>query len=310
MDSNVTSMNMVDKNSIIFRSILDNIREGVYVTDRDRVITYWNKGAAEITGYKREDVMGSSCKHNILTHVDDHGKLLCDEGCPIERTISEGETVEVEAYLHHKSGYRLPVHIRTAPITDSEGNIVGACEVFTDISSKISTEKKLNELRKLAMLDPLTDLANRRYIDTYLQKRLEEASNTQLSVAIIFYDIDHFKGINDTYGHDVGDRVIKMVANTLIKSARTLDLVGRWGGEELIEVIPNATEEYLQLIAERNRMLVENSDLALGSELIRVTVSVGATLISDDDTMESLIKRADKLMYKSKNNGRNRTSFG
>lgn len=303
-------MNIVDKDPNVLKNILDEIREGVYVTDKDKVITYWNRGATEITGYEREDIMGSSCQHNTLAHIDDHGKLLCDDGCPIDKAISGRETVEVEAYLHHKNGYRLPVHIRTAPVIGPEGDVVGACEVFTDISSKITTEKKINELKRLAMLDPLTNLANRRYIDSYLQKRIEENKTSQLALGVIFYDIDYFKTINDTYGHDVGDRVIQMVANTLKMSERSLDVVGRWGGEELIEIIPNATNEYLQLIAERNRILIENSDLALESELIKVTVSVGATLIGDEDTIESMIKRADRLMYESKGKGRNCSTFG
>ena len=299
-----------DNGEVLFKNVLDNVREGVYVTDRHRTITYWNKGAEEITGYRREEVLGSSCRFNILTHIDNEGRQLCDEGCPIMQSLEEEKIVDVEVYLHHKEGYRLPVHIRTAPIRNASGVVVGACEVFSDISSRITTAKKIKDLKRLAMLDPLTNLANRRYVDLCLKWRLNEVRKADMPVGLIFYDIDHFKEINDTYGHDLGDLVIKMVANTLVKSSRGLDIVGRWGGEEFIEIIPNATKDHLEMIAERNRMLVENSDLDLGPDDIRVTVSVGATFIRKDDTEASVVKRVDGLMYSSKQGGRNRVTFG
>jgi len=301
--------NSSDKEDV-FKAIVDNMREGVYITDREKIISFWSKGAEAITGYRSNDVLGSSCQCNILAHIDNEGRKLCDHDCPLTASIRGGKTVEVEAYLHHKKGHRLPVHIRTAPVLDNTENIIGACEIFADISSKITVEKKLTELKKLAMIDPLTELANRRYIDHSLAKRMEEAQTSDMKVGIIFYDIDHFKKINDNYGHHIGDKVIKMVANTLLKSSRSLDVVGRWGGEEMIEIIPNVTEEYFQMIAERNRMLVENSDLQIASDDLKVTVSVGATIIRKDDSLDSFLERADKLMYKSKKEGRNRVSFG
>ncbi len=294
----------------IYKDVLDNVREGVYITDRHKTITYWNKGAELITGYSRDEVLGSSCRFNILVHIDDHGKRLCDEGCPLTASLEKGEIVDAEAYLHHKEGHRLPVHLRTAPVYGASGDIVGACEVFSDISSKVTSANMIKELKRLAMLDPLTNLANRRYVEESLQKRLEAVKTSGMYVGVIFYDVDHFKNINDTYGHDLGDLVLKMVSNTLAKSARGPDLVGRWGGEEFVEIIPNVTEERLQTIAERNRMLIEASDLDLAEGDIRVTASLGATTINNEDTLHSLLKRADSLMYESKRAGRNCVTFG
>jgi len=121
-------------------------------------------------------------------------------------------------------------------------------------------------------------------------------------------DIDEFKAVNDVYGHDIGDRVLKMVAQTLLKSSRAFDVVGRWGGEEFISLAPNLKRDELHSLGNRFRILVEQSSLQVGSEVVRVTISVGATLARSDDTVDSLLSRVDRLMYQSKTAGRNHVS--
>jgi diguanylate cyclase (GGDEF)-like protein len=121
----------------------------------------------------------------------------------------------------------------------------------------------------------------------------------------MFIDIDHFKEVNDRYGHDVGDQVLKMVATTVANSLRPFDVVARWGGEEFIALLVNVGEQELQSIAERARRLAELSGFKKGEDVIRVTVSIGATRSRPDDTMEDVVARADRLMYQSKGRGRN-----
>jgi diguanylate cyclase (GGDEF)-like protein len=118
-------------------------------------------------------------------------------------------------------------------------------------------------------------------------------------------DIDSFKIVSDRYGHDVGDEALRMVGRTLLSSTRSSDFVGRWGGEEFIAILSNASAARLRKTAERYRMLVEQSSLPKEDGHIRLTISAGCTLAVPDDTPETLIKRADQLMYKSKARGRN-----
>jgi diguanylate cyclase (GGDEF)-like protein len=119
-------------------------------------------------------------------------------------------------------------------------------------------------------------------------------------------DIDNLKQINDTYGHATGDAVLRTIAKTLQKNLRPSDFVGRWGGEEFIAIIRNVDEHGLHDIGSRFRLLIEKSAVRTGAERIRATVSVGATLASDNDTLKTLVDRADQLMYRSKNAGKNR----
>ena len=289
-----------------YKSLLDNLYDGVYFVDRDRKITYWNRGAENITGYKSSEVVGKRCSENILMHVDGECNALCKRQCPLAETIANGRRCEEEMYLHHKDGHRVPVLTRIAPITDSNGQVVGAIEVFSDNTKRITALHRIEELEKMALLDPLTELGNRRYAEINLHTRFDELHKHGFPFGVLFVDIDHFKKINDMYGHDVGDKVLKMVAKTLLNGIRSVDTVSRWGGEEFFAIIANIDEDRLSSIANKLRVLVEQSSITTGPNTIQVTVSIGATLAQPDDTEDTLLKRADKLMYRCKTSGRNR----
>ncbi len=293
-----------------YSRIVDNLHDGLYFVDKDRVITYWNKAAERISGFTAEEVIGRSCSDNIFTHVDKDGNCLCLGKCPLAATICDGAPREAEVYMHHKDGHRIPVSVRVSTLTDEDNNIIGGVELFTDISNLTANELRVKELEEMALLDNLTQLANRNYIERDLHSRFEERQRYKIPFGILFMDIDHFKRFNDTYGHDVGDEVLKYVANTFVANARPFDLYGRWGGEEFIGIIRNIDGADLENLGDRTRRLIETSYIMHAGESLNVTISVGAALCRDDDSLESLIKRADRLLYKSKASGRNCLSFG
>ncbi|MEW6337650.1 MAG: diguanylate cyclase [Acidobacteriota bacterium] len=293
-----------------FRSVLDSFSDGVYFVDRERRITYWNRAAERITGYLAEDVVGSHCYDEILVHVDDSGKHLCHDGCPVAATIVDRAIREADVYLHHRDGHRVPVKVRVAPLVNPEGELIGAVEAFSDNSAQMSALQRIQELEKAAYLDTLTGLANRAFTEIELNSRLEEMRRYGWPFGVLFLDVDRFKSINDRFGHEVGDQALRVVARTLASNARSFDLVGRWGGEEFVAILVNVDRERLAALAERTRLLVEGSSVAVQSgETLQVTVSIGAAPARPDDTAESLIARADALMYASKSAGRNRVTL-
>jgi diguanylate cyclase (GGDEF)-like protein/PAS domain S-box-containing protein len=292
-----------------YKEILDNLNEGVYFVDRARLITYWNRGAERITGYSSERVIGHSCYDNLLIHIDDAGTLLCKNSCPLVSTLNDGQCHEANVYLHHAKGHRVSVKIRVAPIYNEAGEISGAVETFYDNSSMLAALQRADELEEAAFRDPLTGVGNRRYLELKLASYLGEFKQHGLNLGLLFIDIDNFKAVNDTYGHAVGDQLLKVVADTLRHNVRSFDLVTRLGGEEFIVVLLNLNEEQLQAIAQKLLMLVANSQVETGKDQLRVTISVGATLAQQDDTIETLIDRADQLMYRSKVTGKNRVTF-
>jgi len=286
--------------------------DGVYFVNRNREITYWNKGAERITGYKDQQVVGRCCRDNLLNHVTANGVQLCKDGCPLAACMKDGKAREADVFLHHADGHCVPVIVRTAPQFDPEGNIIGAVETFSSGMGLMSVRKELRELRKTAHTDKLTRIYNRRYLEGRLFgiiAQLEHQADTK--AGILFIDIDYFKRFNDDYGHDVGDKALQMVGSTLRNSLRTSDVVGRWGGEEFLAIIGDvASLKELKAISEKVRTLVEASRLDLANASLTITISMGATLFTSTDTPESIVRRADRLMYQSKRAGRNQVSTG
>jgi len=292
-----------------YKSVLDNLYDGVYFVDRERRITYWNRGAERITGYPAEQVMGRCCSENVLMHVDECGGQLCQAACPLWHSMRDGATREAQVFLHHASGHRVPVSVRVAPLHAAAGTLIGAVEVFSDNTSMVRVQQRVSDLVRAVEQDPLTGIGNRRYIETRLESALLERQVHGETSGVLFFDVDHFKRVNDTFGHDVGDAVLRMVAKTLARNVRGSDTVGRWGGEEFVAVLVGVSELGLQAAADKLRTLVATCSLDNEHGVIRVTVSVGATLARAEDTLETLIRRADRLLYQSKAAGRDRVSL-
>jgi len=293
-----------------YKTLTENLNQGVYFLDKDKKIIYWNQTAERITGYKAEEITGKSCSDGFLMHINEEGKNLCNDCnlCPIMVVFNSGEVYDGELYIKHKDGYRILVHTNVFPVRNDGKEIIGAIEIFYDDSERNELKLRIQELEKMALLDSLTKIANRRFIEMQLSSRINEFKRFGWQFGVMFIDIDLFKLVNDRYGHEVGDRVLKMVANTLVENSRSFDLVGRWGGEEFIVIVPNVNETQLYTIAHKFKNLIALSNIKINSDIISVTVSIGVTLSRQKDTLKSIIKRADKLMYQSKKNGRNKVT--
>ena len=293
---------------MFYKDILDNLYEGVYFVDTERTIVYWNKSAERITGYKSDEVVGKHCFDNSLNHVDSQNNSLCMGGCPLFHTIQDGVCREAAVYLRHKEGYRVFVAVRTIPLY-SDKRMIGAIEVFINDSEKAEIQNTLNEFKNLALTDALTALPNRRYIDSFLTNRLAEFRDLKIPFAVAMIDIDNFRIFNNSYGHDIGDQALQIVATTMRNAVRVNDMIGRWGGEEFLAILVGVSPDNLISIIEKVRTLVERSGLPYNGDFLRVTVSIGITMVQEDDTAESIQKRADNALYMSKDGGRNQTTM-
>ena len=289
-----------------FKKMLDELYDGVYFVDTDRRILYWNAAAERLSGYAAADVVGSLCHDNILDHTDSAGCHLCRERCPLVAAIETGKQVCKRVFLKHKEGNRIAVEVRVSPVMDERGRTIGAVEVFRDAGSDLALESAYSSARDLAQKDPLTGLANRRSLASFVSEQLMLFCRSGRRFSVIMVDLDHFKAVNDRFGHTAGDRVLAEVAQVLLESSREMDLAGRYGGEEFVVVLPNTSLEQAASIAERIRAEIQGRNWGAEIGIPALTASLGVADPCPGDDWDSLISRADAALYDAKQHGRNR----
>jgi diguanylate cyclase (GGDEF)-like protein/PAS domain S-box-containing protein len=285
----------------LYKELLDRMSDGVYFVDTNRQILYWNEGAARLTGYRHDEIVGQFCQDNTLCHVDSAGRQLCFEGCPLLACMQDGIPRDTEIFLRHKQGRRVPVHVRVQPIREADGTIVGAVEIFRDNTAQIEVRRKAEAMERLAFLDPLTHLPNRRFLEMSLRTALAEYEEHGDPFGVLVFDVNQFKSINDRFGHASGDRALVEMAKTLTGALRSVDVVGRWGGDEFLAIARSVTREVLGELAERCAVLVKEACYRNeGGGLEGLSIAVGAALAKPDDNVESVLARADRRMYAQK----------
>ncbi len=301
----LASLLRLDDNGI--RLLLDSLNDGIYLADREAKIIFWNKQAESITGHPEQEVLGQTCS-DILVHVDDSGNILCRSDCPVRKTLKDGTFQNLNAYLLHRDGYRLPVAIRVIPFTGPDGATVGAAQIFADTSPKLAMPPGIDDLGRRELLDPLTETGNQQYLKIALAARIEEMRRFRIPFGILYADIDQFSSIPQSYGREVGQKVIQMVAKTLRSNLRFTDIVGRWGTDKFLLILLNVDEAKLNVVGNKLRLLVQNSYLTLPNGSLSVTISVGAVAAKKRESASELLEQAEKLALHSKWLGRNRVS--
>lgn len=291
----------------IYIDILENMREGAYFTDQERRIQFWNKAAENITGYRREEIVGEQCQGTLLHHIDCDGNMICFSGCPLHQSLSDGKKRKHDVFLRHKEGHRITVTVNTFPVIRNE-KIIGAIEIFTPSSLVIYDDELITQLANSAMNDKLTGIPNRRRLESFIDLRLREMAMYKIKICVVFLDIDNFRDFNNIHGHDAGDAILRTASKTITSMTRNSDLFGRWGGEEFVGIYTIKNDSDALLISEKIRALVEDTQIKHGDLSLSITVSIGAAVAREEDTIDSVIKRADEYMYQSKQGGKNRVT--
>ena len=241
--------------------------------------------------------------------TDDHA--LAPSDLPLARAALFGEGGEREFVVRLADGSEFAYVSRAAPIRDAQGRVVAAIGVFLDISEKKMAEE---EIKRLAFYDQLTGLPNRRLLVDRLTHQVASQSRHSRGGGLLFVDLDNFKMINDTAGHDVGDKLLKQVAERLVGKVRVGDTVARLGGDEFVvlldELSPIPEEAAVQAGSVGEKILAElNLDYHFNDQVLRCSASIGIALFEREIGVDELFKRADLAMYQAKNAGRNTQCF-
>ncbi len=275
----------------ILHSSIDMI---IAATDINFKIKYYNPLAEKLLGYKATDVIGKTVQEIRINEGFSKEKF--------EEAIKIISTKGLYKYTIEKdiNGNKCTIFIRVSGIFNREKNIIGYILMGQDVTERVKMEK---ELSKLATTDTLTQAFNRARFSEIIDIEIERVHRYDNKLSIIMFDIDHFKNVNDTYGHIIGDKVLKKIAAVTMSNIRKIDSLFRWGGEEFIIVSPGTNIECAWNLAEKIRWVIENEYF---HEAKRVTVSLGVAEYKLDECKEDLISRADEALYKAKSEGRNR----
>lgn len=292
----------------MFETLIANLFDGVCQIDTSGRVIAWNQGAERITGIPAMMVTNTLCANNPVERLFENGVKISSNDLSILKTVKDGECREGMAYFKHAEGYRVSTLARTVPTLDEKGNITGAVEIFTDNKYIIAAFLRNMKVEHTIHFDAVTGIGNRSHIEWKINSTLDEFHDLDSPFGIIFIDIDHFKEINDSFGHPLGDKVLRFVANTLKQNLRVTDSCGRWGGDEFVGLALDIHEDGLFKIGEKLRSLVEKAEIVENDSTVKVTISCGATIVRPNDTFQSLLERVDKLLYKSKQDGRNRVT--
>ena len=273
--------------------------EGVFVVNGKGGLLFMNKEAEKLLGWSFEEIKGKNIHNIIHTHVDSE-KNQCLVMRSYLDNISEHSDDEI---FQRKNGEIFPVSITASPIQTLEHH-GGAVVVFKDITHRKELEKKL---KALALKDALTGLYNRGSFDTKLKDEFNRSKRYGRELSLLMLDIDFFKKVNDTYGHQAGDEALKAIADIISSTVRLTDYSARYGGEEFLVILPETGREKAVEVAERIRLYIEEKEInVLEDKTIHLTVSIGVSTSSNCNSEEKLLKDVDSALYKAKEGGRNK----
>ena len=272
------------------------VSEAMMITDATGTILGINPAFTTVTGYSPEETVG---KRPSFLNSGWHDADFYSE---LWRAVQDTGSWSGEIWNCHRSGRVFPVQETITVITNGEGQPTHYVAILSDITDRKRLE---TELESLASHDALTSVFNRGRLSDFLDHELARCGREAIPFSLILLDIDNFKRINDTYGHRSGDEVLRGLTRRLEANLRQSDLLGRWGGEEFLILLPNTDQAGAQTTAEKLRAVIETADLGVPDQ---ITISLGVATYGRGDDASTLVDRADQAVYRAKAAGRNRAT--
>ena len=287
----------------IFRTVLDTLQTGVSVTDRNEKILFWNQGAERLTRHKRHEVVGRSCRDNILQQCNGEGCVACGATCPIRCTLHEGKAQEAKMQLRHKEGHPVHVLMRVAPLRDPHGSVIGIVESFDEQDFAAERDRNRHTLAEHGCIDETTCIPNHEFTQFHLRKNLSGFASYHLPFGVIVIQVDRLTRFRAAYGPPASDAILRVVAQTMKNAFRPSDFVGRWADDQFLAILINCGDHGVEKTFERIRKIVTCAGLRWWSDELSVTTSVGHASVQADDTVESLLYRAQNSLNGTKETG-------
>ena len=291
--------------TLYHRQLLDAMNDAAVYVDCAGRILHWNRSTERMTGQSGSTVMHKVWTPDIMGLRDETGNPLAEENCPMREVFTNRVQTVRRLEVGHRDGRIFKVNLQVLPVLNNRREFCGAILLVRDASAQVSLEQRVQSLHERATRDPLTGIYNRAELDRCLAEFVPERSQSNEPGSLIICDIDHFKSINDTFGHQVGDEALIAFTRILQELARDTDMVARYGGEEFVILCGDCDNATATARAEEMRRAVEHRSLP-SLRGASMTASFGVTEVQAGDTNESFLARADRALLLAKEKGRNR----
>lgn len=289
--------------------LFSTINLGLVVIDQQFTVLRWNRWMELHSGISADEIVGS----HLTEQFPD---LISNSFSRIALSVfTFGNYAYFSQKLHkflfrmknpHASAGSMPEmqqHCTIGPLRNDNNEIEAIFITVQDVTEYVAYEQKLI---RMAKIDSLTGAYNRRYLDRRLTEEINRSQRHGNTLSLMLIDVDHFKSVNDTRGHLCGDYALRHLVKLLHDTIRTTDILGRYGGEEFVAVLPETTLEQAAILGQRCRELVAASSFDCTESSFTLTISIGITELSPSESLEGLIQRADEALYLAKHRGRNR----
>jgi diguanylate cyclase (GGDEF)-like protein/PAS domain S-box-containing protein len=300
-----------------YKYIIENIKDIIWEMNKDFVFTFTSPNVKVMTGYEVEEVVGRKIT-DLLT--EESKKYFYDQ---VNEHLNNRINGTTEKSLLHdvqficKNGSIKWLEVSANPMFE-DGKFIGYIGTTRDIMEKKEYEYQLNqyvqelktknvELEKTAMTDVLTGVYNRRKFEDDLDLLINKEKKQDIPFSLILFDIDHFKTINDLFGHNTGDLVLKRISNLVLENIRSNDRLFRWGGEEFIIILSDANMENARKVAEKLREMIENEDFGV-EQKITISIGVSEYEYTPNENTDQIFSKIDKILYQAKLQGGNRVT--
>ncbi len=290
----------------LFQALVAKTDDIVFVIDANfdnggPSIVYVNPAFEKLFGYQANEVIGQSPNMLNGPNTDRQTRYR------INRALRKGKGIRTELLKYGKNGHGHWLDMNIVPLHDEKGNV----QYFASIERDVSRYKKMErQLANMALFDSLTGALSRAAFMQHAEKEFSRAKRYHRPLSVMMIDIDHFKRVNDQYGHAAGDHVLQIFVEAIEEEIRNTDVLGRVGGEEFTLLLADTPMQAASYLAERVRERISKYPYIAGTHLVDVTASLGvAVLTEDDEHFKEMLHRADKALYKAKHAGRNRVKL-
>ena len=289
-----------------FKGLMNSVPIGCYVLQPNQTVEFWNHEAERLLGYSSSEMVGRRCIDSELGCSNANGTRIASDHCPAILALATGKPQTTQMFMRAKDGNDVLIRNTLAPLKDREGRIQRVVSLFVPLADGDYEHGLVKQIYEVATRDPTTCLPGRKYMESCIDDALELYHRTGRQFAILFADVDNLHYLNNTYGHVVGDKVLRAFALALRKYGRKTDDFCRWGGDEFVGILRLRSAEDVKGASRRFARIAEKGRVSQGGQEIDCQVSMGMTVVRDEDDLKSVVARADRYMYEAKRHHANR----